>query len=256
VRTALAGGIIAAGEGSRLRQAGFAMPKPMVPIAGVPLIESVIRNLTAARVAPLAIIVNEDEQPCVDWVRGRFPELDIDFIVKTTPSSLASFGEVIARHPGGRMLVSTVDAWCIEADVVRFVDAAARRPLDATVLAVTPLIADEKPLRVAVGAGGRVTDIGGEAGDLVTAGMYLVPERVRGLRLPAALRQSISAPRPTAPELRDDLQRAHPRLRDFLRWLVRSGEPVYAEIIEQVIDVDRAEDVALAETLALAGRVS
>jgi hypothetical protein len=123
------------------------------------------------------------------------------------------------------------------------------------VLAVTPLIADEKPLRVAVGAGGRVTDIGGEAGDLVTAGMYLVPERVRGLRAPAALRQS-GAPRPAAPQLRDDLQRAHPRLRDFLRWLVRSGEPVYAEIIEQVIDVDRAEDVALAETLALAGRVS
>ena len=47
-----------------------------------------------------------------------------------------------------------------------------------------------------------------------------------------------------------------PRLRDFLRWLVRSGQPVYGEIIEQVIDVDRAEDVALAETLALAGRVS
>jgi hypothetical protein len=167
-------------------------------------------------------------------VRARFPGLDIEFIVKTTPSSLASFGEVIARHPGGRMLVSTVDAWCVEADFVRFVDAAARRPLDATVLALTPLIADEKPLRVALGAGGRVTDIGGEAGDLVTAGIYLVPERVRELRPPAGL----------------------PRLRDFLRWLVLSGEPVYGEIIEQVIDVDRAEDVALAETLALAGRVS
>ena len=234
MRTSLAGGIIAAGEGSRLRQSGFVMPKPMVPVAGVPLIETIIRNLIAARVAPLAVIVNEDERACVDWVRARFPGLDIEFIVKTTPSSLASFGEVIARHPGGRMLVSTVDAWCVEADFVRFVDAAARRPLDATVLAVTPLIADEKPLRVTIGAGGRVTDIGGEAGDLVTAGIYLVPQRVRELSPPAGL----------------------PRLRDFLRWLVRSGEPVYREIIEQVIDVDRAEDVALAETLALAGRVS
>jgi len=234
VRTSLAGGIIAAGEGSRLRQSGFAMPKPMVPIAGVPLIESVIRNFTAARVAPLVVIMNEDERPCVDWVRARFLGLDIEFIVKTTQSSLESFGEVIARHPGGRMLVSTVDAWCVAADFVRFVDAADRRPLDATVLAVTPLIADEKPLRVAVDLDGRITDIGGEAGDLVTAGIYLVPERVRGLRPPAGL----------------------PRLRDFLRWLVRSGAPVYAETIENVIDVDRAEDVALAETLALAGRVS
>src|SRR5438876_8219973 len=30
------------------------------------------------------------------------------------------------------------------------------------------------------------------------------------------------------------------RLREFLAWLVRSGEPVYAEVIERVVDVDRA----------------
>src|SRR5262249_61585314 len=131
----LGGGIIAAAGGSRLRESGFAMPKPMVPIAGVPLIESVIRNLRAARVGPLAIIVNEQERSCVDWVRRRFPDLEIEFIVKTTASSLESFAELIRRHPGGRMLVSTVDAWCVEADFVRFVEAAARRPAAATVLA-------------------------------------------------------------------------------------------------------------------------
>jgi len=234
VRRALTGGIIAAGEGSRLRRAGFAMPKPMVPIAGVPLIESVIRNFHAARIAPLAIIMNEQERACVDWVRARFPDLDVEFIVKTTRSSLESFGEVIARYPGGRMLVSTVDAWCVETDFVHFVEAAARRPAEATVLAVTPLVADENPLRVSMTADGRVTDVGGDAGDLVTAGMYLVPERVRTLRAPAGLG----------------------RLREFLAWLARSGAPVYGEVIERVVDVDRAEDVALAETLALAGRVS
>jgi len=234
VRRALTGGIIAAGEGSRLRRAGFAMPKPMVPIAGVPLIESVIRNFHAARIAPLAIIMNEQERACVDWVRARFHDLDVEFIVKTTRSSLESFGEVIARYPGGRMLVSTVDAWCVETDFVHFVEAAARRPAEATVLAVTPLVADENPLRVSMTADGRVTDVGGDAGDLVTAGMYLVPERVRTLRAPAGLG----------------------RLREFLAWLARSGAPVYGEVIERVVDVDRAEDVALAETLALAGRVS
>src|SRR5262245_16616278 len=126
------------------------------------------------------------------------------------------------------MLVSTVDAWCTEADFVRFVEAAARRPADATVLAVTPLIADETPLRVQVGPDGRITDLGGDAGDLVTAGMYLVPEPVRANRLPGGLG----------------------RLRDFLAWLARSGAPVYGEVIDRVVDVDRAEDVALAERLA------
>src|SRR5207302_38429 len=162
------GGIIAAGDGSRLRQAGFTMPKPMVPIAGVPLIESVIRNFRAASIASLVVIVNEQEQAVVDWSRSRFADLDLEFIVKTTPSSLVSFREVTARRRGGRMLVSTVDAWCREADFVRFVEAASRRPAQATVLAVTPFVADENPLHVRVDAGGRVLHLGEAAGDLVT----------------------------------------------------------------------------------------
>src|SRR5262249_24825533 len=178
VSASFAGGIIAAGEGSRLREGGFVMPKPMMPIAGVPLIGTRIRTLQAAPVGPLAMIVNDQERACVEWVRSRFPELDIAFIVKTTRSSLESFGEVIRRHPGGQMLVTTVDAWCAESDFVRFVEAGRRRPRDATVLAVTPLIADEKPLRVVMTADGRIREIGGAAGDLVTAGMYLVPESV------------------------------------------------------------------------------
>ena len=228
------GGIIAAGDGSRLRQAGFTMPKPMVPIAGEPLIESVIRNFRAASIASLVVIVNEQEQAVVDWSRSRFADLDLEFIVKTTPSSLVSFREVTARRPGGRMLVSTVDAWCREADFVRFVEAASRRPAQATVLAVTPFVADENPLHVRVDAGGRVLHLGEAAGDLVTAGMYLVSERVRTQAVPAGLG----------------------RLREFLAWLCRAGEPLYGEVVETVVDVDRADDVAIAEALALAARVS
>ena len=58
--------------------------------------------------------------------------------------------------------------------------------------------------------------------------MYLVPERVRRIRPEPGLG----------------------RLREFLVWLLRAGEPVYAEVIDTVVDVDRAEDVALAEALA------
>ena len=68
----------------------------------------------------------------------RFPRLPIRFIVKTTASSLESFLEVTGTPGGGRMLVSTVDAWCRPADFTRFVEAAIDRPREATVLAVTP----------------------------------------------------------------------------------------------------------------------
>lgn len=224
----LSGGIIAAGEGSRLRQAGWAVPKPMVPVAGVPLIESAITNFVAAGITRLSIIVNEQERDCAAWVRRRFPELDLRLTVKTTASSLESFREIVAGPGGGRMLVSTVDAWCRAADFRRFVEAALRRPREATVLAVTPLVADEKPLGAVVDALGRITALGVESTALVTAGVYLLSERVRRIEPPVGLG----------------------RLREHLAWLLESGEPMFGDVIETVVDVDRAEDVALAEALA------
>lgn len=230
----LLGGIIAAGEGRRLRESGFEMPKPLVPVAGIPLIEGVIRNFVAAGVTSIVVIVNDDERGCVDAVRSRFEDLDLHFIVKTTASSLESFREVLTYPGRGRMLISTVDAWCPERDFVRFVEAAIRRPPEASVLAVTPLVADENPLWVTLDDAGRITRLGGVSGSLVTAGMYLVAERVRTI-----------APVPPLE-----------RLRDFLAWLCDRGEPLYAEVVQTVVDVDRAVDVALAETLAAAGHES
>jgi NDP-sugar pyrophosphorylase family protein len=73
-----------------------------------------------------------------------------------------------------------------------------------------------------------VTSLGGDTGTMVTAGMYLVPERVRRLSVPQGFT----------------------RLRDFLTWLVASGEPVFGIPIQTVVDVDRSEDVLLAEAVA------
>jgi len=222
----LGGGIIAAGEGSRLRAAGYTMPKPLVPVAGAPLIEWTLRNFVAAGISRVVIIVNDDGRACVDWVRSRFPALDTEFIVKTTRSSLESFQEVARRLDGQRAVMSTVDSCCRPEDFVSFVDTALRRPPEASVLAVTPLVEDENPLWVRVACDGRVTGLGGRSGSLVTAGMYVVSERARTAAPPAL-----------------------GRLREFLGWLLAEGEPLYAESIDTVVDVDRATDVALAETL-------
>lgn len=222
------GGIIAAGAGVRLRQAGWTMPKPLVPVAGMPLIEHVIRNFLAAGISSLVIIVNEQARECEDWMRSHFPTLDLDIIVRKADSSLESFREVAGRLGSGRALISTVDAWCPAEAFMAFVQTARRFPPDATVLAVTPLVDDERPLWVTLDASGRVTHLGEDSGDVVTAGMYLVPERVRRM--------------PPPPEVK--------RLRDFLIWLVNQGEPVYGVTLPAVVDVDRGEDVSLAEMMA------
>jgi len=226
------GGIIAAGEGRRLREDGWAVPKPLVPIDGVPLLDTAIANFLAAGIDTVTVIVNERDAACAAAARARFPGADLRFIVKTTASSLESFSRVAGVDHPGAMLISTVDAWCRPGDFAAFAAAARRHPPSAAVLGITPLVADENPLWVTMGPGGRVVRVGGLSGDAVTAGLYVVPEPVRRLRPPAHLG----------------------RLRDYLGWLVERGELVYAEQIETVVDVDRSSDVALAESLARAGR--
>jgi NDP-sugar pyrophosphorylase family protein len=221
------GGILAAGEGSRLRAGGYAMPKALVPVGGVPLIEATIANFTAAGIHSLVVIVNEASRACVDWARARRLDVDVEFIVKTTPSSLASFREVMGRLGPGPALITTVDSWCRPADFVRFVDAGRRRLPAASTLALTPLVADEKPLWASVDHAGRVTRLGEGAGPLVTAGLYLLAEGAGAADPPVGVE----------------------RLRDYLQWLV-TRVALYGEVIERVVDVDRPEDVALAEALA------
>jgi NDP-sugar pyrophosphorylase family protein len=194
----------------------------------MPLIEHVIRNFVAAGISSLVIIVNERDRECEGWVQSRFPNLNLQITVKTTDSSLESFLEVAGRLGSGRALISTVDAWCPEEAFVTFMYAARQFPRDATVLAVTPFVEDERPLWASVDTAGRITSLGGNSGAVVTAGMYLVPERVRRMSPP--------------PEVES--------LRAFLVWLRHRGEPMYGVILPEVVDVDRGEDVALAERLA------
>ena len=222
-----AGGILAAGDGSRLRADGWTMSKPLVPVEGVPLVAHVVENFLAAGIESLAIIFNAREEDCAEFVRARFSGADIRILVKTTASSLESYREIARMLPPGPALVSTVDAWCPRTDFLEFARRAARAAED-TVLAVTPFVSDEKPLWVRLDPAGLVTQIGGASGDAVTAGMYVFPERVRELPAPATLG----------------------RLREYLAWLVERGETVRGIGIEAVVDVDRASDIALAAALA------
>jgi NDP-sugar pyrophosphorylase family protein len=225
VSAIVSGAVIAAGEGSRLKSLGVA--KPMIEVAGRPLIAHVLGNFEAAGLTSAAVIVNEDEKDVAAYVRERFGSLVARILIKTTRSSLESFREILAVAPPGRLLVSTVDAFCPPREFERFVRRASELPPHSTVLGVTGFVDDEKPLWVTTTRAGRVTVVGGASGDTVTAGIYVFPEKVRSLGIPNELG----------------------RLRDFLAWLAKSGEPIEAVDIPKVVDVDRVEDLAEAEAL-------
>src|SRR5262249_2275522 len=104
------GGIIAAGEGRRLRADGYSMSKPMVPVAGRPLMELALERFRAAAIRHLTIIINEFSDDCRQWLHRHAADFNLDLIVRTTPSSCASFQLVSNRLAGAPAVITTVDA--------------------------------------------------------------------------------------------------------------------------------------------------
>ena len=171
----LRGGIIAAGQGARLRADGYSMSKAMTPVSGRPLIAHALERFEAAGFRAVTIIVNEESGDCREWLARTTLGLDIDLIVRTTPSSYASFAIVADRLAGARALITTVDSILPVEDFCRFARSAAAFPDDAAVLGVTTHVDDEKPLWATLDSQSRIHALGAEGGTHVTAGLYWLP---------------------------------------------------------------------------------
>ena len=231
-------GILAAGEGSRLRGED-AVPKPLRQVAGTPLIERVIQDFELAGVAQIDIIINAESTAIRDYVNRTTRACDIHWIVETTPSSMHSFVRVVeslSRHPGDApFLISTVDVVAPSGTFRRFLEAARGHDADV-VLAVTERIEGERPLRIAVDGGNprRVVSIGGAVGDWSTAGYYLAHPNVLRER-DAAGRAGFAA------------------LRSFFVHLHNHGYRMTAVPMGDSVDVDRPPDILAAEQLLAGG---
>lgn len=225
------GGIIAAGEGRRLRADGCQTSKPMVRVAGRPLIGHTLDRFRTAGIRRLTIIINEASEDSRRWLDRQAGAFDLDLVVRTTPSSYASFRIVAERVAGAPAVITTVDGIMAIDDFQNFVTGAAGFPDDAIVLGLTDHVDDEKPLWATLDpADRRIRRLGGERGSHVTAGIYLLPAR-----------------QPVAPAA------GFARLRDYLGWLVAEGHKVYGWVLPRVFDIDRGRDIAAAERAAAGG---
>jgi NDP-sugar pyrophosphorylase family protein len=221
----LQGGIIAAGHGTRLRADGRHASKPMALVGGRPLIEHALDRFRVVGVDRVSVIINEASEDCRKWLDDHGQDLDLDVIVRTTPSSYASFELIAARLAGWPALITTVDSIFPVADFRRFVSAAAAFPSDAVVLGLTGHVDDDNPLWATLDTtNGRILRLGGEGGSHVTAGLYWLPAN--------------QTAKPAA---------GFARLRDYLKWLVEGPLPVYGVVLPLVFDIDRAHDVEAAE---------
>jgi len=234
-------GLIAAGLGERLHAGGIDTPKPLVRVAGRPLVDHVLDAVATAGVDEVACIFNAEapadavEAHC--RARAGGPRLTI--VRRTTPSSMESLFTLAPHLADERFLLLTVDAVFAPAVLRDFLVAAARHPDADAVLAVTDFIDDEKPLHASLDADGRLTALGADAAGSawITAGFYVLHPRVFA-EIDVARRGGFTA------------------LRQFLAHLLARRYRVFGAPMGKTLDVDRPQDIAAAEAFVRSGFAS
>ena len=223
-------GILAAGEGSRLRASGIHLPKPLVPIGGVPLIGRVLQALQPLGPEEIVCIINHRGTPVADYVRQTYPHLPVTFVQQDTASSYESFHVLCTHLRHTPFLVTTVDAIFPPGVLAAFVAAACQQPAAAMTLSLTTFIDDEKPLYVRLDAQQRLSHIGATAhgSPYVTSGLYYCAP---------CISTACTALPPTQVSA----------LRAFLGWLQEHGYWLQGYLAPKMVDVDRPHDIAVAE---------
>jgi glucose-1-phosphate thymidylyltransferase len=82
--------IPAAGKGTRMRPLTWSLPKPLIPVAGQPVLAHVIDSLLDADVDHITLITGYLGDTIVSWARTQYPDIRIDFAVQEETDGLAS----------------------------------------------------------------------------------------------------------------------------------------------------------------------
>lgn len=107
--------ILAAGMGGRLAPHTASLPKPCVPVAGVPLIVRTLDALTAAGIERSVIVAGYLADRLIETVRGWRPELDVRFVVN---ERYADSGTALSLREGFAALDPVEIPVIVEGDVV------------------------------------------------------------------------------------------------------------------------------------------
>ena len=228
-------GIIAAGDGSRLQQAGIPVPKPLLELGGMTLLERTMRLLWENGIQEVAFIVNERMASIATHVNDLHPPVPVHPVIKTTESSMHSLFELSKILGDDRFVLCTVDSIMVPSEASGFIRSFVEQPNVDVLLSYTDFVDDEKPLRIAVdGEDQRVTGLGETAqqSPFCTVGLYGMSPSVM-------------------PLLSSAVDRGMKKLRNFLGSVVESDAVVRGFRLSKAIDVDRPEDIEVARAFLL-----
>ena len=224
--------IISAGEGSRLSQEGVQLPKPLVQLNGMAMIDRLI-DIFAKNGAEQVVVIINNEVPQTKEHLAKLKAcspVPLEVVVKTTPSSMHSFYELSPYLKDDKFCLTTVDTIFREDEFAAFIEAFKASDKDG-MMAVTDYIDDEKPLYISTGDDLSITGFH----DAATADCRYISGGIYCL----------------SPKAIDTLQRCMDegmsRMRNFQRQLVADGLQLKAYPFSKILDVDHASDIVKAE---------
>ena len=214
--------IIAAGEGYRLAQEGFTLPKPMVSLNGQMLIDRLLSVFSENSAESIRIIINEDS-PLLEAHLRNADSSPVKIVKQSTPSSLHSF-KVLLETFGDQegICLTTTDTVFREAEFKSFIAEFENNPDLDGLMAVTSFVDDESPLFVQVDAHDNViafNDDNSGHTPFVSGGIYCL--RPKALQV---VKKAVDA--------------GTSRMRNFQRQLLQEGLSIKAFEFSKIVDVD------------------
>ncbi|MDR2847640.1 MAG: NDP-sugar synthase [Bacteroidales bacterium] len=225
--------ILAAGDGSRLAAGGIDVPKPMVRLNGVALIDRLTDILVRNGAESISVIVNERNRQTVSFLQNKPFPVPLHLVVKSTAGSMHSLYELRGFLKDGDFCLMTVDTVFRESEFAAYLQTFRDADEIDGLMAVTDFIDDEKPLYVETDEGMYITDFC----DTRQSGSRYVSGGIYCLR-PAALQV-----------LDDTMANGMTRMRDFQRQLIRHHLKLKAFAFSKIVDIDHPHDIETAENL-------
>ena len=227
--------VLAAGNGSRLKESGIKLPKPLVKVGGETLIHRLFTVFQQCGATKISVIINPDSGRLLNRILRMSAIFPLYFRIQTTESSMHSLYELLPILDDDKLCLTTVDTVFDEKKFKQYIDAFSEIDDCDALMAVTQYIDDEKPLYVDVDDDMNIKgfydeDNKEESYKYISAGIY-------GLT-PACMEV-----------LKECISEGKQRMRTFQQELIKHGLKVKAFDIGDVIDVDSASDIPKAKAL-------
>lgn len=225
-------GVIAAGDGLRLKEEGIKEPKPLIKVLGKTLLERILIIAENYGFDFCNIIINEKFREDIEKSRvlESHKETKINCIFKSTPSSLHSLYELKSFLSDDSFCLMTIDSIFIESEFADFLKLARTKENIDGLIAVTRFVDDEKPLWVKIDSDNRILGFNSlqNSSEYVTGGIYYFKKGIIEYTEEALSKKIF-------------------RLRNFLQFLIETGINLKAVPFSKIIDVDHKRDIIEAE---------